>query len=112
MTRNKDKTESRRRLVIPKRLSVLVISVSLLLVPIVLYFTLYISSRTNYLTNRDFRQLASVSSQLEDRIDNLKQLFFRAVTQSILDQTPESKNASRSRILNALPEQNKPMSLK
>lgn len=105
MTKQKPKTDS-PRLNIPKGWIVLGFTTTLLLVPIVLYFTLYISARTDYLTNRDFRQLASISSQLEDRIYNLKGLFFRAVTQTILDQSDDTKT-SRSRIL-PVSEQDKP----
>jgi hypothetical protein len=78
--------------IVSKRLGVLVITLTLLVVPIALYFTLYISSRTSYLTNRDFRQLASVSIQLEDRIKQLNDLFVRGIRNTITD-----KNASRLR---------------
>lgn len=64
---------------------------ALLVAPIVLYYTVYIRSRTTYLTNRDFRQLAVISNQLEDRIEQLKELFFRSVTETVLPQTTDSK---------------------
>ena len=79
---------------VPKRWTVLFITVTLLVVPIFLYYTVYIRSRTTYLTNRDFRQLAGISNQLEDRIEQLKDLFFRAVTQTVLPQTQARRSSS------------------
>jgi len=86
----KKQKNNSRRLVVPKRWTVLFITVALLVAPIVLYYTVYIRSRTTYLTNRDFRQLAGISNQLEDRIEQLKDLFFRAVTQTVLLQTNDN----------------------
>src|SRR6185369_3378437 len=91
----KKQKNNSRRLVVPKRWTVLFITVTLLVVPIFLYYTVYIRSRTTYLTNRDFRQLAGISNQLEDRIEQLKDLFFRAVTQTVLPQTDESKELTK-----------------
>ena len=87
MVKQKNKFNLRSGIV-SKRLGVLFITLSLLVVPLTLYFTFYISSRTNYLTNRDFRQLASISIQLEDRINQLKDLFARAVKATITDKNP------------------------
>lgn len=91
----KQKNNNSRRLVVPKRWTVLFLTVALLVAPIVLYYTVYIRSRTTYLTNRDFRQLAGISNQLEDRIEQLKSLFFRSVTQTVLPQTTENKELTK-----------------
>jgi len=80
-----------RKLGVPKRWTVLFITVTLLLLPIVFYYTVYIRNRTASLTDRDFRQLAGISNQLEDRIEQLKDLFFRSVKQTVESQTVESE---------------------
>src|SRR5437879_2379173 len=82
MVKQKDKTKL-RRLVIPKTLTVLLFTAALLATPIVLFFAVYIPNRTSYLTNRNFRQLASISSQIGDRVDDLKKLFVRAVRNTV-----------------------------
>jgi hypothetical protein len=92
----KQKNNNSRRLVVPKRWTVLFITMALLVAPIVLYYTVYIRSRTTYLTNRDFRQLAGISNQLEDRIQQLKGLFIRSVIETIKAQTTESKKLKAS----------------
>jgi hypothetical protein len=85
-----------RKLGVPKRWTVLFITVTLLVLPIVLYYTVYIRSRTTYLTNRDFRQLAGISNQLEDRIQQLKNLFIRSVNQTVLAQQNEIKQRAEN----------------
>src|SRR5260370_33943007 len=84
-----------RTLSIPRRLRVLVITVLFLLVPFAIYFTLYISNQTSYIANRDFRQLASVSLQVEQRIDNLKEAFGNAVKNTV-EKNFESQQATKN----------------
>lgn len=75
---------------VTKRLGVLLITLTLLIVPIVFYYTVYISSRTSYLTNRDFRQLASISVQLEDRVEQLQGLFVKTVKRAITEKASQN----------------------
>ncbi|PYS50164.1 MAG: hypothetical protein DMF68_08125 [Acidobacteria bacterium] len=58
-----------------KRLRVLLITVVLLLIPVLIYFTLYVSNETDYFNNQNFRQLASISDQIEQRIEGRKVAF-------------------------------------
>ena len=51
----------------------------LLLVPLSIYFSLHISSRTKYFKDRNFRQLGNFSRQIEERIDNLGTAFRNSV---------------------------------
>jgi hypothetical protein len=94
-----------RKLVVPKRWTVLFITVTLLVLPIALYYTVYIRSRTTNLTNRDFRQLAGISNQLEDRVEQLKDLFFRSVKQTVLPQTDENQKLIVNSVLNRHPDE-------
>jgi len=101
----KQKNNNSRRLVVPKRWTVLFITMALLVAPIVLYYTVYIRSRTTYLTNRDFRQLAGISNQLEDRIEQLKDLFFRSVRQTVRPQIVESEKRAVNTFFNRDPDE-------
>lgn len=78
---------------ITKGLGVLLITLTVVAVPIVLYFTVYIPSRGSYLANRDFRQLASVSVQLEDRITLLQDLFIKGVRRTLGDNENQTLEA-------------------
>jgi len=73
--------------------------------PILFYYTVYIRNRTTYLTSRDFRQLAGISNQLEDRIEQLKDLFFRSVKQTVQPQTDESQKRSLNEFLSRRPDE-------
>jgi hypothetical protein len=78
----------------PRRLRVLLVTLLFLLIPVVTYFTLYISNQTSYFTNRNFRQLASIGVQIEDRIDNLKDAYRNAVANALKEQF-EAQEAAR-----------------
>lgn len=47
------------------------------------YFTLYISNKRDYFTNRNFRELSNYSEQISSRIENLGEAFLNAVKQTI-----------------------------
>jgi ABC-type multidrug transport system fused ATPase/permease subunit len=78
--RNKIKS---RKLSVPKRLQVLVITLAFLLIPVLTYFTLYITNQTSYFTHRNFRQLASIGVQVEQRIEHLKDAYRNAVANTV-----------------------------
>ncbi len=76
-----------RKVSVPRRLWVLILAALFLLVPIVIYFTRYISTQTNYFTNRNFRQLASISRQVEERIGSLQTAIGNAAAQTVQKQS-------------------------
>ena len=61
------------------RLRVFVFSVMILVIPLFAYFSLHVTSRTNYFNDRNFRQLRSFSRQITDRVNNLGTVFSNAV---------------------------------
>jgi len=68
-----------------------------LAIPLAIYFTLYISNQTGYIANRDFRQLASVSLQVEERIENLKEAFGNAVENTV-EKNFEGQQATKNAV--------------
>ncbi|HKC62794.1 MAG TPA: hypothetical protein VKB86_04120, partial [Pyrinomonadaceae bacterium] len=66
-----------------RRLRVLLITVMLLLIPVLVYSTLYVSNQTDYFNNQNFRQLASISDQIAQRIEGLKIAFDNAIRNTL-----------------------------
>jgi hypothetical protein len=87
-----------RRLALPKvysqsaRLRVFLVSVLLLVLPLFIYFSLHISSRTKYFKDRNFRQLNNFGLQIGQRIDNLSIAFTNSVENFVRTQNGNSKN--------------------
>ena len=61
------------------RVRAFVISLTVLVAPLFVYFSLHVTSRTRYFNDRNFRQLGNFSSQISDRIDGVGTAFRNAV---------------------------------
>jgi len=61
------------------RVRVFVISVTVLVAPLFIYFSLHVTNRIRYFNDRNFRQLGNFSVQISSRIDNLGTAFDNAV---------------------------------
>lgn len=79
------------------RLRVFVFSVMILVVPLFAYFSLHVTSRTNYFNDRNFRQLRSFSRQITDRVNNLGTVFSNAVDKFVKSPQAESIPANNLR---------------
>jgi hypothetical protein len=66
-----------------KRFQVVAFVALLLCASTAVYFSLYISSQTEYFNNRNFRQLSSLSNQVSARVDDLKNGFSNSVKNTL-----------------------------
>jgi hypothetical protein len=77
------------------RVRVFIISLTVLIAPLFIYFSLHVTNRIRYFNDRNFRQLGNFSGQISDRIDNLGSAFNNAVDRFLnppADQPPSEKN--------------------
>jgi hypothetical protein len=77
------------------RVRVFIISLTVLVAPLFIYFSLHVTNRTRYFNDRNFRQLGNFSHQISERIDNLGTAFNNAVDRFLeppADQPPSEKN--------------------
>ena len=77
------------------RVKVFVISLTFLVAPLFVYFSLHVTNRIRYFNDRNFRQLGNFSHQISERIDNLGMAFNNAVDRFLdppTDQPPSKKN--------------------
>lgn len=87
-----------RKLALPRvysrsaRLRVFLVSVLLLVLPLFIYFSLHISSRTKYFKDRNFRQLNNFGLQIGQRIENLSIAFTNSVENFVRTQQGNSKD--------------------
>src|SRR5258705_1325503 len=86
---------------IPKRLGVLILTILVLAIPVVIYFTRYISNQTTYFNNQNFRELVGISGQLEQRVTTLSGIFDKKVKEiSVKDMLePEQAATTLQRML-------------
>jgi hypothetical protein len=63
------------------------LTILVLAIPMVIYFTRYISNQTSYFTSQNFRRLAGISSQLEQTIEIHQELFVSAAKQTLREKT-------------------------
>ena len=92
MVRHKGKSKT-RKFSVPKRLSVLLLSILLLAIPITIYFTRYITTQKSYFTNRNFRHLANISRQIEQRISAFRAVVKNAAADTLKQQAENAKDA-------------------
>src|SRR5437016_3681685 len=92
MVKHKDKAKT-RKFSVPKRLSVLLLSILLLAIPITIYFTRYITTQKSYFTNRNFRHLANISRQIEQRISAFTTVVKNAAADSLKKQSEKATRA-------------------
>lgn len=57
------------------RLRILLTTVLVLLVPLFIYYTFYVANQAAYFTNRDFRLLSLISSQISTKVEGLSVVF-------------------------------------
>lgn len=62
-----------------KRLSIIGFTMILVIVPFCLYYLFFVESQNEYFTNRNFRVLAGIGSQMKSKIDNLGTSLINAV---------------------------------
>lgn len=61
------------------RVRVFLLSMMVLIVPLFIYFSFHVTSRSKYFKDRNFRQLNNFSRQISDRINNLGTAFSNSV---------------------------------
>ncbi len=77
------------------KLRTLLATALILTVPFILYYLFYIKSQTKYFTDRDFRALARVGSQITTRVDSLSGVLKNAGEKFVLpDKCVEDANKS------------------
>ena len=54
-----------------KRLSIVGLTMIIVIIPFVLYYVFFVQSQTAYFTNRNFRVLAHIGSQIKSKVDDL-----------------------------------------
>src|SRR5262245_49345159 len=77
------------------RVRIFIISLTVLVAPLFIYFSLHVTNRIRYFNDRNFRQLGNFSSQISERVDNLGTAFNNAVDRFLAppkDQPHSKKN--------------------
>ena len=74
------------------RVRVFIISLTVLVAPLFIYFSLNVTNRIRYFNDRNFRQLGNSSGQISERIDGLSTAFNNAVDR-FLNPPPDQQSA-------------------